>query len=355
MTVSLSGCSTANSHWDFNFRITAGLASDDCLCAGGEPTEFRVTVYDNPKRSRLWIQGNLPISGGSSTNPQNRTENNPRLYVQKILTPGQTATFPDQGDQVRRVSGSPYTGFVTGAGDTVQGTITAHGTANDSMHVLMLPGGGLPSCSGQGGAPSGPMAYYRVECRSLSTGSWTQLGNLGEINPCVPMIQSTVCRFNASGNGRYRLGISVLNYCGIAASNFRVTNIQRNNDTNFPTEGTSVWSGSQALSAGVTNINMTSTGAGGQLWITFTADGVNYSQIRVPTNNSNCPPTAQSLDEQSVEEQSLQEQSVSSSEARVTETTTTTEAPTTTTTTAAPTTTTSTTAAPETTETPTDG
>lgn len=75
------------------------------------------------------------------------------------------------------------------------------------------------------------------------------------------------------------------------------------------------------------------------------------------TNYSNTVMSASGAGTQSLsaEEQSLQEQSVSSSEARVTETTTTTEAPTTTTTTAAPTTTTSTTAAPETTETPTDG
>jgi hypothetical protein len=50
-----------------------------------------------------------------------------------------------------------------------------------------------------------------------------------------------------------------------------------------------VWSGNQALSAGVTNIDMTGTGSGGQLWISFTTDGgANTSRIRVPTDNDSC-------------------------------------------------------------------
>jgi len=134
------------------------------------------------------------------------------------------------------------------------------------------------------------MAYYRVECRSSPSGTWTQLGEIGGIQPCVPMTQSTVCRLDTSGSGRYRLGVSVLESCGIAAANFRVTNIQRSNDTNFPDEGSSVWSGNQALSAGVTNFDTANTGSGGHLWITFSADGgVNTSQIRVPTNSTTCP------------------------------------------------------------------
>jgi hypothetical protein len=133
------------------------------------------------------------------------------------------------------------------------------------------------------------MAYYRVECGPSQSGPWTQLGDIGQINPCVPMIQASVCRFDTSGNDRFRLRISVLNSCGIPASNFRITNIQRNNDTNFPNQGTSVWSGSQQLSAGVTEISMTGTGSGGQLWVSFTTDnGANTSQIRVPTNNTAC-------------------------------------------------------------------
>jgi len=103
------------------------------------------------------------------------------------------------------------------------------------------------------------------------------------------MIQASVCRFDTTGNDRYRLGVSVLTSCGIQASSFRVTNIQRNDDTNFPNNGTSVWSGNQALSAGVTNIDMTGTGSGDQLWISFTTDGgANTSRIRVPTNNTAC-------------------------------------------------------------------
>ena len=164
-----------------------------------------------------------------------------------------------------------------------RGTITAPGTADDSLHTLILPNGSLP-CSA-----SGPMAYLRVECGASQNGPWTPLGGLAEINPCVPMIQASVCRFDTTGNDRYRLGVSVLTSCGIQASNFRVTNIQRNDDTNFPNNGTSVWSGNQALSAGVTNIDMTGTGSGDQLWISFTTDGgANTSRIRVPTNNTAC-------------------------------------------------------------------
>lgn len=431
VTYALSGCQTANSHWDFQFRITAAtLDGTDCTCP-----YLRVTLFDNPKRTRLWIIN----PGGGIPDPSTNTNNSPRLYVTKVLAAGTSANFPSQGDIVRRVLDSPYTGYNTGNGTqgTTVGTIEAHGDSNDTLHVLMTPTGGLPCTS------SGPMAYYRVECGPTSTGPWTQLGELGTIDPCTPMITATVCRFDTSGNGRYRLGVSVLNSCGLPASAFTVTDIVRNSNTNSP-NGTSVYSGPDVqLGAGVTNIDMTTAGSGTSLWITFTTDGVNFSQIRVPTNNTACAAgpapvlslvsnscttrgtdtrtvtvswtgTANTLERAtnstftqnsntttvsgnshsysfsdndcdtqyyfrvyqngttnysntvmsasgagtqslSAEEQSLQEQSVSSSEARVTETTTTTEAPTTTTTTAAPTTTTSTTAAPETTETPTDG
>ena len=273
VSISLSGCNSASSHWDFIFRITAALKSGTaCDC-----DYLRLTFFDNPKRTRLWISNNTTIG-----NPSTNTANSPRLYIQKVLAAGATAAFPATGDVVRRVAGpSPYTGFTTGG--TVIGNITAPGTADDSLHTLILPNGDVP-CSA-----SGPMAYLIVECGASQNGPWTPLGGMAEINPCVPMIQATVCRFDTAGNDRYRLGISVLNSCGIPASSFRVTNIQRNNDTNFPNEGTSVWSGNQALSAGVTNINMTGTGSGDQLWISFTTDGgANTSRIRVPTNNSAC-------------------------------------------------------------------
>lgn len=83
-------------------------------------------------------------------------------------------------------------------------------------------------------------------------------------------------------------GVSLLNSCSIPASSFRVTNIQRNNDTQLPNNGTSVRSGNQALSAGVTNIDMTGTGSGGQLCFYVTDGGASTSRIRVPTNNTAC-------------------------------------------------------------------
>ena len=287
VTVSLSNCSTANSHWDFNFKITAATQNCDC-------THLRVTFFDNPNRSRLWISngfGSLPALSPGSDNPQSRTQHDPRLYVQKILTPGQTATFPTTGDAVRRVGGgAPHSGFEIDSGTAAVGTITAHGTADDSLHALINPAGGALPCSA-----TGVMAYYRVDCGTSSNGPWTQLGGLGTIDECVPMIQSTVCRFegNQASNSRYRLGISVANACGIPASDFIVTKIQRNNDTNFPNEGSPVWDGSQPLSAGVTNIYMPIVGNnGGQLWVSFTTDGgVNTSTIRVPTNNTACTGT----------------------------------------------------------------
>ena len=296
VSVSLSGCSVANvsSHWDFIFSIKAAIADAKCLCNGTQPTHLRITIFDNPGRTRWWISNGfgslLPLSPGSD-DPQDRTQNDPRLYVQKVLAAGATALFPASGDPVRRVGGtSPYTGYVIDTGTAAVGNISASGTADDSLHTLMLPGGGIPSCSP---AVSGPMAYIRVDCGTSQTGPWTQLGGIGEINPCVPMIQATVCRFSTAGNSRYRLGISVLNSCGLPVSRFRITNIQRNSSSDFPNDGTSVWSGDQQLGLGTTDISMTSEGSGGQLWISFTTDtgpiaNANISRIRVPTNNTAC-------------------------------------------------------------------
>lgn len=289
VALDLSGCATDNSHWDFIFKIKAATKDGtDCDC-----DQLRVTVFDNPKRSRLWISDSS-VAGNPSTN----TNNSPRLYVQKTLAPGTTGTFPAAGDVVRRVVDTPYTGFTTG-GSTV-GTITAPGTADDSIHALITPSGGTPPCGA-----SGPIAYYTVDC--LSGGIWTRLGSqgplgvgIGEINPCVPMIQATVCRFDTAGNDRYRLSISVLNSCGIPASNFQIKEIYRNDSDNFPNSGgNSVWTGTQALNAGVTTIDMNSAGnSGGHLWISFTTDGgVNTSRIRVPINNTACPAVAAQSDE----------------------------------------------------------
>lgn len=288
VNVRLSDCSTANSHWDFNFRIAAPGDLDDCLCNGVTPTHLRITFFDNPKRSRLWITngfGGLPDMPGSD-NPQSRTENDPRLYVQKVLQLGDSALFPAQEDMVRRVSGPPHTGFDTNpVTDTEVGLIAAPGGSDDSLHALINPSGGDLPCSVP---PLAPMAYYRVECGVSDAGPWTQLGALGEINTCVPMIQASVSRI--CSDGVFRLGVSVRNSCDIPPSNFAVTNIQRNDDTNFPNLGGSVWSGSRQLSAGVTDIDVDDDdGSGGQYWISFTTDGgANTSRIRVPIGSTIC-------------------------------------------------------------------
>lgn len=274
VTVNLSGCSNNTSnpnHWDFNFKITvAEQNGTDCDCDA-----FRVTFYDNPKRSRLGIQGGTVFRDWGTD-----SSNSPRMYVQKELLPGHTATFPTTGDVVHRVAGpSPYTGYGFPGDSNL--TITAPGTANDSIHALYTAGGGIP-CNA-----SGPFAYYRIDCKK--NGQYTQLGPIGSINPCIPMIASTICRTSSSGSGSYRLGLSVLTPCGIPASNFKVTQVYRNNDTNFPNSGGSViWSTGQNLGPGTTNINV-SGGSGNQLWISFTTDGgANVSTIRVQTTNSSC-------------------------------------------------------------------
>lgn len=311
VSVSLSNCSTASSHWDFIFSITAATSSSTCLCNGVQPTHLRITLFDNPKRTRLWISNTNTIG-----NPTTNTNNSPRLYVQKVLAVGATAPFPAQGDAVRRVGGpSPYGGFVTDSGTIFVGNITAPGTADDSLHTLILPDGSVP-CD----AP-GPMAYVQVECGQSSNGPWTLLGGRVEINPCVPMIQATACVYDSAGNDRFRLGISVLNGCGIPSTKFKVTNIQRNSDTNFPNNGTSVWSGSQALGPGTTNIETTTQGAGNQLWISFTTDDVNTSRIRIPVTTTICPPGLSS-DKQSVEEKVVEQTSTTTTSTTSTSTTT---------------------------------
>lgn len=278
VTYALSGCNTSGSHWDF--RLTIQADANNC----NNCTHLRVTLFDNPKRSRLWIVANgstqTTLLGG---NPSTNANHYNRLYVQKVLALGATGTFPDTGDVVRRVSGpggaSNYTNYVTNpSADAVIGPITAHGTNNDALHVLMNANGTLPC------AASGPMAYYKVECGSSANGPWTQLGNIGEINICVPMIQASVCSL---GGGRYRLGVSPLVSCGLPANSFTITRVRRNGNTNSPNDGSQVWSGSTSLGPGVTNIE-TSVGSGSSLWIEFTTDNVNYSWIRVPTSNTSC-------------------------------------------------------------------
>lgn len=264
VSVALSGCSTSNTHWDFNFKITAALQGCDC-------EKVRITFFDNPKRSRLWISDSRVIP-----NPTSNTANSPQLYVQKELLPGETATFPAPGDQVRVVSNNQLVG-----------TIGAHGTADDSLHVLINPAGG--NNTGLPCNASGPMATYKVEC--FRNGVWTTVGENGVINPCVPMISvDSVCRTSSSRNGLYRLGITVRSSCGVAPGTFRIRNIQRNSDSNFPTQGSSVWSGDVPLSNGTTYITTTNNvPSGSSLWVSFTTDnGVNTSIVRVNTSNSSC-------------------------------------------------------------------
>lgn len=291
VTVNLSGCnnSTANpNHWDFNFRITvAEQTGTECDCDA-----FRVTFYDNPRRSRLGIQGGAVFDDwGTDSN------NSPRMYIQKELPPGGTATFPAEGDRVYRVA-PPYTGH--GVPGDYNLTITAPGTANDSVHALYTAGGGIPC------GASGPFAQYTIECRKGST--YTQLGGIGDIDPCIPMIQASVtCRVNNSGsNGRYRLAINVVNNsCSSPSSKFHVTNIYRNDNTNFPNQGgNTVWTGDQVVGGGTT-IEMASSGnSGDQLWISFhTGDPSSTSRIRVqiPGNVGTCPNNLQSSNDASTE------------------------------------------------------
>lgn len=272
VALSLSGCNTASSHWDFRIRITAAERNGtDCDCDA-----FRVTMFDNPKRSHLWIQG-----GALDPDPDwsGSTNNYPRLYVQKELAPGATATFPDTGNPINRVAGGTnFTNFVTGG--SFVGNTEASGQANDSLHVLFNANGSVPlPCSA-----TGPMAYYRVECRKGNT--YTQLGLDGEINPCVPMIAATMCSL---GNNAYRLRVTVLTACGVLPTNFKVTSVYRNNDTNFPNSGGStIYSNAGLpLSAGTTNIDV-SGGNGGQMWVSFNVGDGNTSIIRVPVDNTGC-------------------------------------------------------------------
>jgi hypothetical protein len=272
VTVNLSGCNNSvadPNHWDFNFKITVAQQNGtDCDCDA-----FRVTFYDNPKRSRLGIQGGAVFDDwGTDSN------NSPRMYIQKELAPGGTATFPTTGDVVHRVA-APYTGYGFPGDSNL--TITAPGTANDSVHALYTAGGGIPC------GASGPFAQYRVDCKK--NGQYTQLGGIGNINPCIPMIKSSICRSGPQGYRIYHLGLSVLTQCGIDPSNFVVTEVYRNDNTNFPNSGGSViWDDGQALSAGTTTIDV-SGGSGDQLWISFTTDGgVNTSTIRVQTTSNSC-------------------------------------------------------------------
>lgn len=255
VNVGLGGCNVSGTHWDFNFKIGA-LATVGCNCSYVE-----VTFKDSPNRSQLWLDQ-------SNTQPQR--------YVRKVLPIGSTGTFPAQGDEVRNVSNN-----------NLIGTIEAPGQTQDSLHTLInVSGTGTPPCN----VGDIAMATYEVKCGQSANGPFTPFPNgagIGSINICVPLITATVC--NPNGNVDRRLNISVSNSCGIGTSNFVVTNVQRNDDTNFPNQGSSVWSGSQQVGGGV-SIDLNNGGSGGQFWISYTTDGgANTSRVRVP--NPNSPPT----------------------------------------------------------------
>lgn len=249
VTVPLGGCNDSGGHWDFNFTIKAAAKGDDCDC------DFvRVTFYDNPDRqSQLWLNQSSP---------------RPQRYVQKVLAAGASAVFPTTGDKVYNVSDNSFVG-----------TITSPGSENDALHTAYFAGGSPIPCDGDG-----PMATYKVECGTSASGPWTQLGGIGTINPCIPMIQSTVC---SNSNGSYTLGVSVLQSCGLSASQFQITSVRRSTDANDPLSGTVVWSTGTSLTGGSATITTSTSGSGSNLWIAFTTDGVNTSRIRISTSNAN--------------------------------------------------------------------
>ena len=110
-----------------HFKITAA----DRNGTGLQLRRLSRSLFDNPKRSHLWIQG-----GALDPDPDwsGSTNNYPRLYVQKVLAPGATATFPDTGNPINRVAGGTnFTNFVTGG--SFVGNTEASGQANDSLHV----------------------------------------------------------------------------------------------------------------------------------------------------------------------------------------------------------------------------
>lgn len=252
VNVGLGGCNVSGTHWDFNFKIGA-QASVGCNC-----TYVEITFKDSPNRSQLWLNQN-------STQPQR--------YVRKVLAIGATGTFPQQGDQVRNVSN-----------DALIGTIEAPGQTQDSLHTLInVAGTGAPPC----GVGDIAMATYEVKCGQSVNGPFTPFpggAGMGSINICVPLITATVC--DPPGFSR-RLNITVSNSCGIANTNFVVTNIQQNSDSNFPNEGSSVWSGSQIVGGGTAiDFNQAS---GSQFWISYTTDGgLNTSRVRIPNNVVGC-------------------------------------------------------------------
>ncbi len=240
VNVGVAGCTVANTHWDFQFKITAAAeASCDC-------DAVLVTFYDNPDRSQLWL---------------NQSTDQPQRYVRKTLALGATGTFPEEGDNVYNVSN-----------DAFVGTIVAPGLTQDALHCLINPSGsGAPPSGGSCDDTDGPMATYLVQCIQDGTPvDFPDGQGEGSINICVPQLTATMCDLPGAGN--FRMHITVSNACGLPTSNFVVTNIQQNNDTNFPNEGFSVWSGNQVVGAGV-DIDFNTGSGQDQFWISFTPDG----------------------------------------------------------------------------------
>lgn len=272
---SLWGCSVTgnlNTHWDFRFKIK--VSAEDCGWAC-----VRIRVYDN-------VRTGTAVGGRSSwvydpTSYHNNARN--QFYVEEIVSVGSTASFGFQGDQVRD--------SVTNAVIT---TLTADGTSNDALHVLWNPGQAAES-----GTPcgrTGPMGYYTVEYSKTCTNPvWENKTDQIPLSPCIPMIKTdSACVTGSGNNTKYTLGLSVLTSCGIPASGFTVTKVQRNNNASDPTAGTAIWTGGQTLGSGTTTITTNPSGSQGNgqnyLWVWFhTGDAANISRIRfeVPTNT--CP------------------------------------------------------------------
>lgn len=269
VTVDLSECGArTNNHWDFNFTFTASKNTADCKC-----DKVRITFYDNPPRSRLILDGFT--SGFPSTKNAS-----PKLYVQKELAPGQSQVFPTTGQTVYYAAA--WNGHAAGTSTGV--TIVDPGGTNDALHTIIDPAGGTGWPCDWIPTANDPMARYTVEC--FANGVWTLIGTY-DLNPCVPMISATACRASRNPT-KYTVKASVLNACGIANTNFKVTKIVRNDNSNDPFTGTTVWTGTQALGTNPTPITTNSGGSGDNLWLYFNTGGVT-SQIRVDISDvSNC-------------------------------------------------------------------
>lgn len=274
VSVNIFGCNVSGAHWDFQFKFTAQV-TPGCTCGATTPTHVRIRFYDNPQRSSLWYSTYNRWGGWINPIATSRSE---KYYVERILAIGQSHVFPSEGDIVRRaVNGNPITGSNSSS------TITAHGTTDDdALHALYTP----PNSASPANCSQLQMASYTIDCGSSASGPWTPLVPETFFTPCVPMIQvDSACLV---GDGASRLNLSVVQGCTTPNSNFVITQIRRNGSSDFPGQGSPIWTGSQAVGAG-TQITTNTGGYGGQLWIYFTPDGgQSESVIRIPRPGNTC-------------------------------------------------------------------